>query len=104
MLTAEEVVVVLEEPGAPGELECPGSHRLVPADLGLERPPIRANVDEPARIVLARRDDDGHARTERSRVPALRELGTLLCGTAEQIHRETHARISETRPRDLPAR
>src|SRR5215204_1292387 len=56
-ISAEKIVIRREQPGAAGKLQRPFSERFRYSDFRFERPAVRADVNEAARVVLPGRND-----------------------------------------------
>ena len=99
----EELGVLGEEPGRGVGAEDPvAAKRLGEAQLGLERPPVRAEIDELGRVVLARRSDHLEAHSEQGLLPPLPHLRQRHRRPSHQVHGDADDGVEEARAVDRP--
>jgi hypothetical protein len=84
---AVEEFLVAREPGdARRKLDGPAAERLRHAELGLDRPTVGADIDQPVLVVLAEGRGDREARAHDQILPPGGELGRPQRRRAVEIH------------------
>jgi hypothetical protein len=78
-----------------------GADQARQPDFGLERPAIRAQVDQFRAVVLTERRDDREAGADDGRPPRARELGESERAPADQVDGQLEPRIGQTGSRGV---
>jgi len=96
--TTGEIGVGREESTADIRIERPLADHLNKTDLGLGRPPVGADVDQLARVVLAGGRGDGQAGPDERFRPVLREISRGHRLAAIEVEPKSNGRVADARP------